>query len=56
MGPVIALSIANNLRARGREVGPLIVIDGAPESNGYRLRRWQFSYWREVVSNLPGWL
>ncbi len=56
VGAVIALSIANNLRARGREVGPLIVIDGAPENTSYALRRWQISYWREVVRNLYIWI
>lgn len=56
VGAVIALSIANNLRARGREVGPLIAIDGAPENTPYALRRWQASYWREVARNLFAWM
>jgi len=56
VGAVIALSIANNLRARGREVGPLIVIDGAPENTPYGLRRWQVSYLRDVARNLNGWM
>jgi thioesterase domain-containing protein len=56
VGAVIALSIANNLRARGRDVGPLVAIDGAPENTSYALRRWQLAYWREVASNLFAWV
>ena len=32
VGAVIALAMAQKLRARGREVGPLVAIDGAPEN------------------------
>ncbi len=53
VGAVIALSIANHLRARGREVGPLIVIDGAPENTPYALRRSLSTY--TAGSNMPTW-
>lgn len=55
VGAVIALAIANNLRARGREVGPLIAIDGVPENTGSALRRWRPQYWLELIRNVYGW-
>jgi len=56
LGAVIALAMAENLRARGREVGPLIAIDGVPENTGIALRRWSPHYWLELFRNLPGWM
>ncbi len=55
-GAVVALEMAQKLRALGREVGPLIVIDGAPENIGAALKVWQPGYWVGVARNLPGWL
>jgi thioesterase domain-containing protein len=55
VGAIIALEMADNLRARGREVGPLIVIDGVPENTGVALR-WTLRNWIDVASNLRGWL
>ena len=55
VGAVIALEMAKNLRARGREVGPLLAIDGMPENVGIPLRRWQPTYWLELARNVPGW-
>jgi len=56
VGAVIALEVAKILRARGREVGPLIAIDGAPENTGPTLRSWQLRYWLELTRNLPDWI
>jgi thioesterase domain-containing protein len=56
VGAVIALAIANNLRARGREVGPLLAIDGVPENTGGALRRWKPQYWLELSRNVHGWI
>jgi thioesterase domain-containing protein len=56
VGAVIALEIANNLRARGREVGPLIAIDGVPENTGSALSRWRPRYWLELIRNVDGWV
>jgi thioesterase domain-containing protein len=56
VGGVIALAMAENLRARGREVGLLIVIDGAPENTEAVLRRWEPRYWLELGRNLPRWI
>jgi thioesterase domain-containing protein len=55
VGAVIVLAIADKLRARGREVGPLVAIDGAPENTGFALRRWQPVYWLELFRNIWGW-
>lgn len=55
VGAVIALEMAKKLLARGREVGPLLVIDGAPENAGASLSHWNPRYWLELARNLPGW-
>jgi len=55
VGAIIALEMADNLRARGREVGPLIVIDGVPENTGVTLR-WTLRNWGDLARNLRGWL
>jgi thioesterase domain-containing protein len=56
VGAIIALEMANNLRARGREVGPLFVIDGVPENTGVTLPRWTRRNWVDLARNLRGWL
>jgi thioesterase domain-containing protein len=56
VGAVIALAMAQKLRAAGREVGPLLAIDGAPENVGASLPRWRLRYWKELALNVPGWL
>jgi thioesterase domain-containing protein len=56
IGAVIGLAIANNLRARGREVGPLVAIDGVPENTSFALRGWHPDYWLELLRNLYGWV
>jgi thioesterase domain-containing protein len=55
IGAVIALDMAKKLRAMGREVGPVIAIDGAPE-NITVLSAWHPRYWAEVARNIPRWL
>ena len=42
--------------SRGRDVGPLVAIDGVPENTGIALRRWNPHYWLELFRNLPGWM
>ena len=56
VGAVIALEMAKILRARGRSLGPLVVIDGVPENTGVALHRWRPGYWIDLVSKLPGWM
>jgi thioesterase domain-containing protein len=56
VGAVIALEMAKILRARGRVIGPLVVIDGVPENTGVALNRWKPAYWIELVRKLPDWM
>ncbi len=56
VGALVALEVARILRARGREVGPLIVIDGAPENTTGPVSHWNPRYWMELARNIPGWL
>jgi thioesterase domain-containing protein len=56
VGAVIALAMADKLRRLGREVGPLLVIDGAPENAGALISRWQPEYWVELARNVRGWI
>ena len=56
VGAIVALEMAKILRAKGREVGPLFVIDGAPENTGGELSHWRLRYWIELFGNFPGWL
>ena len=56
VGAVIALAMAQNLRTRGREVGPLMLIDGVPENTGVALRRWSARYAIDLVRNARGWM
>jgi thioesterase domain-containing protein len=56
VGVVIALAMADRLRGLGREIGPLLMIDGVPENTGVALSRWELRYWREFARNVRGWL
>ena len=56
VGAVIALAMADKLQAQGREVGPLLVIDGVPENIGAAFSRWTLRYWLEIARNVRGWL
>ena len=55
-GAIIGLEIAQNLRARGRDVAFLVAIDAAPENTGAGYRPWHPIYLMELIGNLPGWL
>jgi thioesterase domain-containing protein len=55
VGAVIALAMVDKLRALGREVGPLLAIDGVPENTGAALSRWSPRYWLELARNVRGW-
>lgn len=54
-GAVLALEIAQQLRARGRDVALLVAIDGAPEIDRAGLRRWDPRYLLAVLARLPAW-
>jgi thioesterase domain-containing protein len=56
VGAVIALAMADKLRALGRELGPLLAIDGVPENTGAALSRWKLRYWYELIRNVRGWM
>lgn len=56
VGAVIALAMTDKLRALGREVGPLLMIDGVPENAGAAMSRWRLRYWIELVRNVRGWV
>lgn len=54
-GAVLALEIAQQLRARGRDVALLAAFDGAPEDPGAGWRRWDPRYVLTVLARLPAW-
>ncbi|MEO7208437.1 MAG: thioesterase domain-containing protein [Steroidobacteraceae bacterium] len=56
VGAVIALAMVDILVAQGREVGPLLAIDGVPENTGASISRWTARYWLELARNVRGWL
>jgi thioesterase domain-containing protein len=56
VGAVIALAMVDRLRSLGRDVGPLLAIDGAPENAAAALSRWRLRYWTELARNVRGWM
>jgi thioesterase domain-containing protein len=56
VGAVIALEMARVLRARGRELGPLVAIDGAPENSRNVIPPRSPRYWSQLAGNVPKWL
>lgn len=55
-GAIIALEMAQQLRARGRDVPWLVALDGAPCNTGGGLKGWHPLYVLKVVANLPAWI
>jgi thioesterase domain-containing protein len=55
-GAIIALEMARQLRARGREVPLLTALDGAPCNTGGGLKAWHPLYTLKVLANLPAWV
>lgn len=55
VGALIALDMARKLRAAGRQVGPVIAIDGAPENIAVP-GAWHPAYWLAMARNVPRWL
>ncbi len=56
VGAVIALEMAQQLRALGRDVPLLVALDGAPCNTGAGLRPWQPAYLVRLLRNLPRWI
>ena len=55
-GAILALEIAQQLRARGREVPLLVALDGAPCNTRAGLRPRDPRYVLRLIANLPRWL
>lgn len=55
-GAIVALEMAQQLRARGREVPLLVALDGAPCNTGGGLAPRDPRYWLKLLANLPRWI
>jgi thioesterase domain-containing protein len=56
VGAVIALEMARQLRALGRHVPLLVVLDGILANSGGGIRIWNPRYYWQLASNLPRWV
>ena len=54
-GVIVALEMAQQLRALGRDVPLLVALDGAPCNTGAGLSRRNPLYTWKLLCNLPGW-
>jgi thioesterase domain-containing protein len=55
-GAIIALEMAQQLRARGREVSLLVIFDGELFNTGAEISSRHPFYWLEPILNLPRWM
>lgn len=55
-GSAIALEVAQQLKARGREVPLLVVIDGPLWNTGGGISAWNPLYYWKLARNLPRWI
>lgn len=55
-GAIVALEMAQQLRAHGRDVPLLVALDGAPCNTGGGLGRRDPRYWLRMAANLPRWI
>ena len=55
-GAIVALEMAQQLRARGRDVPLLVALDGAPCNTGGGLASRDPRYWLKLAANLPRWV
>ena len=55
-GAIIALEIAQQLCARGRDVPLLVALDGAPCNTGAGLGTRDPRYIMKLIANLPPWI
>lgn len=55
-GAIIALEMAQRLRARGRDVPLLVALDGAPCNTGAGLSPRDPRYLMKLIANLPRWI
>ncbi len=56
IGATIALEMAQQLTARGREVRLLVVFDGELFNTGAEMSLVHPLYWLKLLRNVPGWL
>jgi len=54
-GAIVALEIAQKMRAKGRDVRLLVAFDAVPENTSADLRPWNPNYLMGLARNLPGW-
>ena len=54
-GAIVALEIAQKMRAKGRDVRLLVAFDAVPENTSAVLRPWNPTYLMALARNLPGW-
>ncbi len=55
-GAIVALEMAQQLRARGRDVPLLVALDGAPCNTGGGLNPRDPRYLFKLIANLPRWI
>jgi acyl transferase domain-containing protein/thioesterase domain-containing protein len=55
-GSAIALEMAQQMRATGRDVDLLVAIDGAPSGIVGGTSPWNPAYYWKLLCNLPGWV
>lgn len=56
VGAAIALEMAQQLRAMGREVPLLVVLDGELFNTGADIGKFNPLYWIKLFLNIPGWV
>jgi thioesterase domain-containing protein len=56
VGATIALEMAQQLIAMGRDVSLLVVLDGELFNTGAELSEWNPLYWLKLLYNVPRWL
>jgi thioesterase domain-containing protein len=55
-GAILALEMAQILKAKGREVEFLVALDGILYNTGAEISRWNPLYYWKVAGNLPRWI
>lgn len=55
-GSTIALEMAQQLKATGRHVALLVLLDGAPFNSGAETRPWDPRYAAKLLQNVPHWI
>jgi thioesterase domain-containing protein len=56
VGGPIALEMAQQLKAKGRTVALLMVVDGILYNSGAELTHWNPLYYLKLAANLPSWI